>query len=568
MRLIGKFNRLIRNRTLWGAFAVLVSVSFVGAFSQTDGCMGPTSLGAGRIFGETISRQQFYAARHFAQGLRPAGGLSDEEFENLEQATWQRLAALRWAEKLDIFVSDDELNREIRRVPMFNREGTPWDGKYYRRIVRDQYGVSTSMFEEFLRQAIVLERMSHLLNLSVWVTPSETLNELRNWTDVFSLQYAVLRTDELAKFEDVTLDRQKDFYESHPDLFMEPEALRVRYVAFPVEAYLSDEPVDEAQVAAYYQAHGERLYGVKGTNGVAVTPPLDEVREKIEAELKRGAALAQARKEATDLVMALAPSRYSAGLPWDEAVQRKSLNVHTSEFFSAGQSVPGLAMASDLLDTAFSLVPDEPTRYFSGAMEGSNAVYVLAAHERRAASLPEFERALSRISASTRDTLVQMIAAEKAGETADKIRSSLAQGKSLADSLAVMEFTNAVSAVDSFSVYEERLRSFDMNQQDDQDDQDDDKAMPHAEKLLPLLGERMPGDLLDPVKTDQGYLLVVVTGRKPGDTAAVGFMRPSVHAELNREKVERLYPAWNRRLLALADFSKSAAPSEAGETAR
>ncbi len=71
--LITHFNKLIRNKIVWGAFAFIVVIAFVGtgmSFRGLDKASRERNA-EGKLFGQPVSSADFFKARYFAMGLRP-----------------------------------------------------------------------------------------------------------------------------------------------------------------------------------------------------------------------------------------------------------------------------------------------------------------------------------------------------------------------------------------------------------------------------------------------------------------------------------------------------------------
>ncbi len=554
MRMITRFNRMIRNRTLWAIFAAVVSISFVGMFSQTGGCEGhetrADSFPEGSLFGEDVSRDDFYRMRRYALNLGDAAGFSEEEEAELRTHIWSRLALLRHAETLGLDVSARELGKAIRDMPHFAGPDGQFDRNAYRSFVSSQFrGAPVRLFEENMRQAMVLQRATHLLDLSVWTPPTEVLNDMRDRADRFIVEYVLLRPEAVGDDPSLTVAQAKEFYESRSDLFAEPEKVSVRYVKFPVADYLDMTEATDELVEAYYRENLSSLYTSEGTNGTPVVRSLDDVRESIENELRREAAFRLARKDATDLVLALAPSRYSEGLSWDEAVGQRNLSVATSAFFSVSCDVPELSVEPEHLRSAFGLDAESPHRYFSGAIQGGDGMYVLAAHEQKPSYVPEFAEVAEQVMPLAMEQARRDAFAERANEVAVAIRTALAEQTGFSNAVQELDLDLEPVRTRPFSIHEETMRSFAMTEEDDADE-----AIPYAREIFDRLGYVDEGDLLDPIELKEGMLLVRVASREPGDPYSLEFMRSFIRDNLNREKTEILYHEWLRHMLALADF--------------
>ncbi len=549
--LITKFNRMIRSRVLWGAFAFLISVAFVFTFSEVGGCSrdGAAQRGVvGILFDQDVRHEEFLQARFFELGLRGNANLAAEEEERLTQEVWKRLATLRMAERLALRIGDEELSETIQRDRSFWVNDV-FSAQQYKQAVQRQLGIGISTFEDFLREQQTLDKMRQLAASMVWVSPLEMAERLRDLTDERSAAYVLVSREKHTPSVTLSEDEVRAFYQANTNLFVEPERVSVRYVQFdsaPSEKIPA--PTDEA-VSAYYEANRDELYSTADTNGGWIVTPLDDVRDAIVAKLRDEAAREAAMTAATDFAVALAPGRFAAGIPFDQAAVQAGVSIHTTGLFGAAETVPGLEVGEPFRRAAFALDPEDKDFYFSDAVAESNAVYVVAVDNRVQPFVPEFE--------SIRDavTPVAMTSAISEAFTANvaEIRSDILQrmGEGLGFAEAADAMGLGVTTTGVFSVY--------MGLPDE---------TPHANVLPSALISIGKDGLSMPVAVEDGSLLVCELSRKPAEAGMSQFLRPQLLQSLKRFRAASIYDAWRDALLVEAEFqdlTKRLAPADDDE---
>jgi len=188
--LITKFNKLIHKKIVWAAFAIMISVAMVGMFAPSTGRGKRSSVRSnsmGTVFGKPVSRREFNAASLFTRHFQPLPQMSDKEREDFNKQVWQRIAILKMADKMGVTVSKAELSARIQNDPALNVNGH-FDKNRYKLLVREQMHVLVPTFEEYLRQEMILRKMSALVTQSVWVSPLELDSSVKQLTDIFNVE--------------------------------------------------------------------------------------------------------------------------------------------------------------------------------------------------------------------------------------------------------------------------------------------------------------------------------------------------------------------------------------------
>ncbi|MBI3615782.1 MAG: peptidylprolyl isomerase [Candidatus Omnitrophica bacterium] len=117
---------------------------------------------AGFLFGRKIPFQTYQRALEAAthQAILTHGEKAHQEVSNEElgHQAWERLMLLREAKRLGIQVSDREIIEELKRWPIFQRDGQ-FDRVGYQAIVQYTLGTSPRAFEEEIRENLTLKKL-------------------------------------------------------------------------------------------------------------------------------------------------------------------------------------------------------------------------------------------------------------------------------------------------------------------------------------------------------------------------------------------------------------------------
>ncbi len=229
MMFIAKFNALIRNRWLWGAFAFLVVISFVGWGTQSVGPREEThkigKLEDGPVRAEDFQDAWFnaYVATSLMIG-RPMM-VNPRTDQALKKLAWRRLAAARKARAAGWSVSDAEVAALIQQQPQFQNEGR-FDHARYQAFLQNFLGgmsLSPVQFERYLKNEILLNKARQMLAPQVWVAPLEVEQVFHQLYDELKVSYAILSQSNLNYAVDVAAEEARAYFDAHREEFMIPE---------------------------------------------------------------------------------------------------------------------------------------------------------------------------------------------------------------------------------------------------------------------------------------------------------------------------------------------------------
>lgn len=533
--LITKFNRMIRSRVLWGAFAVLISISFVGFLGPRSGCGADQQNRGieGRLNGDEIPKGEFFAARFFEMGMGQRPPADEQGARRLRERTWQRLAMLNLAEDLGIKATDAEVAAVLQKEPSFAVNGA-FNQERYRAIVRSELGVDIPTFENYMRQDLTIRKLMSMLEAICWTTPSEIDERLANLTDLLQVEQVTLPREQYSGDVDVTSADARAYFTNNLARFEIPEQVSVRYVEFPLTNYLAAANLSDEEALDYYNDHIDDFTTID-TNGTSVPLPFDDVRSNILEKIEFEQTLFAARDHATEFVMELAPDRYGNARSFEEAADAYGLTISTTAYFSAYGDVPGLQVGPDFNDAAFALDASDPERYFSDAVAGETAAYVLASHDRRESRIPEFEEVAEQAMELAEQAAAREQFVESARKIRDKVQTVMGSGASFTQ--AAREFALSVTTTEVFSVYNGLTNE-----------------VAYADLLMRSVAALRENELTPVLPVEEGALIACVTSREPGDPLTKQYLKADVLQMLNRYRAGILFEEWREHLLAEADL--------------
>lgn len=543
MMFISKFNKLIRNKLLWGGFSFIIAISFVAMFTKTSSRQDEPQNKVGLLDGKAVGADEYKSA-YFNSYLtvslmfgKPMNVTPKVE-PALRKMTWRRLAALRAARSMGLSAGDDEVIAAIQQQPFFGENGRFSPERYQGFVNNFLAGMQTSekQFEEHIRQELVLSKARQILAQAVWIAPQEIEQIFHQLYDTFVISYAALNMDDIAHTVKVSEKEARAYFDENRKRFTIPELVSVKYVAFNVAPYMDENEVDDAAVRSYYDDHIEE-FTVKGTDDWENARPLGEVEVEIRAKLAWDAAESQTADLAADFEVALAPDKDGRAPGFEELAHAASLVVSTTKLFSVTDKIPGLAAGTEFNKAAFELraTPDE---YFSHPVKGRKTFYILAYNERLDSREPEFEEVRGKVMLAARENIV-VTRLEKLGqEIHDAIAADVAKG--IAFEKAAQKIGLEVFTSEPFSVKE----GF-------EDISDESGYFYDAVRSALALNS---GELTDVIPTRTGIVLAYVESRKTAERTVFESIKHDLGRYIKRKREEMVFGEWQDYLLAAAKF--------------
>ena len=545
---IQKFNRIIRNKWIWGAFAFAISGFFAFDFLLTGGDVRESSAVAGELGGEEIPVSLF---SRFAEDVRGFGRGRNTSLSNAEvnRSAWEKLASYEVAKKLGLVASDEEVRQSVSR--QFFGQGTGFDMATYERVLREN-GLTPEMYEAAEKRRITLMKLRMVLSdASRMVSPMELDTAINDVTDKLTVR--IVRFKDKAKAAPVLDDRAlKAYYDENTNSIALPDCVKVRYVKYQADApaRLKTFKISEDEMKDHYDATLNR-FETQTTNGV-VTKKFEEVKGVIERELQLIASIEAYR---TNLLFRAYPADGKADSKvsrLDQIAKEDNAKVLTSPRFALDGSryvagfmsrpaafAPGV---SGFLEAVAELDPESADLRY-GVVEGTNAVYLIERVSFEKAHVPPFSEAKGII---RRDAVADAKAKAFKAEV-DKVRAlaaaELAKGKAFDAKL----FGDAnVSTSITFSV--SSLSS---------------SAFPDSTYVAAPSMRLEKGQISDFIKTSMpGQALVVyLVDRKPGDASEAQMVRSQIRNELSQVTSFEYATEWSKWNLSRMNLKAGAGAS-------
>lgn len=567
--LISKFNKIIRNRMVWGVLIGLMGISMIAYFGGAHSIFDYISMQSGcsrsnhpvvkpdtvaMLDEKPVTEAEFRQARAdtylslcFLVGQKIA--LNDRVEKELRRRTWERIAALRQARELSIETGDDEVLAAITRDEKFMSEAGAFQPNRYQAFAQSilpQFGATKTDYERMVRDDVTLQKLQNTIGSSAWVAPYELDRAMSTYADTFTVKYVTLPESLVA--DTVKLDRKviEAYFEKNTNLFEIPPKVQVSYVIFdnPPENTFTN-AITAEEIEQYYDDN-RKAYRIESTNetasannsksetnqseSVETLRPLEEVRDEIRQTLAQAAARESALTRARDFSYALTPDRdgHAPTFTGLAADPQWKVPVQTSDWFSLREPVAGIPDSMAFKRAAFELEPDSEEAYSDG-ISGSNAAYVVHLLSRQEARVPSFDEVEAKVRPAAMKELQQEALRKKAETLRKEFLAALKAGKSF-DSLAADQRLG-VSTTKPFSSF----------------------TAPEELSDMPKLNEitsRSTGDITEPMLSTNGLMLAYIDRRVPALDEAKQAVYRQVLTSLARQRAKMVYNEWEQSLTA------------------
>lgn len=540
-----KFNKMIHNKWLWGAFASVVVVAFAGSdlISGRRQGGGGERGGVGTLNGERISFREFDLVR---RQIRMETTDKDDPNRDLDMEVWQRIAVLRTARELGLVASDEEVWQILRRDPAFVGKDGAFDSARYEMILANVLGISPQAYEEIRRNQLLVAKVEASVTAGAWGVPSVASEQARGMTDQFAVRVVTV-SNTFANAELAVSDEEiESFYKERLVTYHVPERVSVRYVTFAAPKYKDQVKVEEDDLRDFYDSHVDR-YQIN-TNGTSETLPFDDARKIVESEVR----LQGARELATDAAAEFADLFYQGGehrAPGDfeRLAAEQSLAVRTTGLFAADSLPFGIDRSSSFAQAAFDLDPESARDQYSDAVSGRDASYVLAFHQRLDAYDPPLAEVRERVKSEALAFARDRAFAEHLDKVRGTVDAELAKDRTLeaiVSELGLSIGTNmTVTAVDAF------------------------RLLPGGQNLAMRMTRMGPGDVSPAVFIENGAVFLQVVSRTAGEGLQQQVMTGQMASQLRNTTAEVVRDDWRRYTLGRMKLETTRPPAiDVGET--
>lgn len=544
--MISKFHKIIQSKIVWTAFAVLISVAFVGVYTGSKGSNQQARAQqenelAGRLYGEGITRSDFGKAKHYVfvnYSIMMGRQLSmnDEISELIDKAAWQRLATLKKAEQMGLSVTGEQVVQSIKRLPLFaNRQTGQFDKNEYDAFISSflpSVRMTAKNFESMMTENVLIQKATQSAAQGALVTEDEIKERFHLQSDLTTVEYALLPRS-LAGTPEVTEDDVQRYFNQNPKEFYMPETVLVNYVSFPVANFTADIPVADEMVAQVYENNKQRYLKPTAEEAPADAAPEYQPLEEVKESITEMITTELARRKAFDAADTFVAQLADSATAFDSAATAAGLTIENTPAFALTDTVKGIDPTAPFARAAFALENDE-THYYSDPVSGRDVVYVISLIKKQ----PTFPLAFSLVKDDAKEAATLGAIEQAYLVNTEKLHSEAKTTLATATSFADLVAQNGLEL--------ELLEPFNANTQSE------------GEFAYAIMGASFmfeAGSLIDLIPAGDEFILAYVSAKEPADEATtLPAIREELAESIHREKSGRMASAWQESLLVEADF--------------
>ena len=402
------------------------------------------------------------------------------------------------AKRLGIHVSDQERADRIRQFLPTAYNGDTFVGMdRYAAEVQSRFQMTVPVFEEQIRQGLLLEKFRKLVTDGISVGPGELQAEFRNRNEKVKLNYALIKPEDLAAKINPDDAEIRAAYEKNKSKYMVPEKRVVRYALADVNQIRQNTQVSDDELKVQYQQDIQQYQVPNRVHvdhillmTVGKTPAeVEEIRQKTEDVLK------QANKK---------------GANFEELAKKYSEDPGTKDkggdlgWITQGQTVP------EFEKVAFSL----PKGSISDLVKTQYGFHIIKVLDKETAHTKPFDE----VKDSIRSPLLLSKADKQAADIADKLSAAIRQSNKISLDELAKQFHLTVGETRPVSATEPILE------------------LGNSKEVKDAIFGQRPDEVSLPIHTDRGYLIVAVRGVLPAHQGTLDEVRDRVIAELKQQK--------------------------------
>jgi peptidyl-prolyl cis-trans isomerase D len=401
------------------------------------------------------------------------------------------------AKRLGITVSDQERADRIRQyLPTAFNNGAFVGMNRYAAEVQARFQLTVPVFEELIRQSLLTEKFQKLVTDGISVGPAELLDEFRYKNEKVKLDYALIKPEDLEAKINPDEAEIKAFYEKNKSNYQVPERRVVRYALVDVNQIRQGIQVSDDQLKVQYQ---KNIQDYQVPNRVHVEHILLMTVGKTDAEVD------EIKKKAEDVL-----KQARSGAKFEDLAKKYTEDPGTKDkggdlgWLVQGQTVPEFEKA------AFSLQKGQ----ISDLVRTQYGFHIIKVIDKETARTKSFDE----VKESLRAPLLLSQADKQASDTADQMSAAIRQSnKTSLDDLAkqyhlTVSETRPVSASDPLI------------------------ELANSKDAKDAIFRQRAGDLSLPIRTDRGYVVLVVKEIQPAHPGTLEEVRDKVIADLRRQK--------------------------------
>ncbi|UCH95397.1 MAG: SurA N-terminal domain-containing protein [Candidatus Aminicenantes bacterium] len=246
--------------TLW-----LVIIAFVGGFIVTDAFRGKDRVEMGLVYidddpvirGEEYQRQLLRQLQNFKERYKENFNKSMIARSGIPERTLQEMIQLTIilmeAEKLNIKVSDEELNNRIINHPMFQQDGKFIGETNYLRFLAEGLHMDVTEFEDQFKKQIIGEKLQELVTGPLVMDDDTLQDKYKKEKDQTQLDFITFKPERIKKDINVGDNELADYYEKNKEEFKSVEKRAAYVIAFKFDDYKKEAKITPKEIYEFFK---------------------------------------------------------------------------------------------------------------------------------------------------------------------------------------------------------------------------------------------------------------------------------------------------------------------------
>ncbi len=209
-------------------------------------------------------------------------------------------------ENENLQVSDNSVRAAIENLELFQNEETGFDRSLYARSVLS-LGMEPAYFEYQMQLDMLSEQLQSALAESTFVLDKEIEHIIGLKNQKRNITYTILSADSYMEEVVVSSEDIESYYKEHPQLYKEPEKVKIAYIDLDVSKLAETVQFEEVDLRAYYDANRDK-FNVQEQRGVTQLfakvdeDASDEEVEKVKARIDEIASIVKEGKTFEEVV--------------------------------------------------------------------------------------------------------------------------------------------------------------------------------------------------------------------------------------------------------------------------
>jgi peptidyl-prolyl cis-trans isomerase D len=497
-------NRKLGYRIFLGAVvAVLGGSMLLYLVPQTPGTGEAATDTVAKVGDQTVTlgeiRQQLAQIEQRNQVPKPLESLYARQI--LNQLVFEKELEFE-AKRLGINVSDQERADRIKQyVPTAFTGGTFVGMDRYSSEVQARFQLTVPVFEDLIRQGLLEEKFRRRVTDGISVGPAELQNEFRYKNEKIKLDYVLIKPEDLAAKLTPSDAEIRAEYEKNKVHYQVPEKRVVRYGLLDTTQLRRAVQISDDQLKVQYQSDIQQ-YQVP--NRVHVEHILFMTVGKTDAEVD------EIKKTAAD---ALAQTK-KKGANFEDLAKKYSQDPGTKEkggdlgWLTQGQTVP------EFEKTAFSLDKGQ----VSDLVRTQYGFHIIKVLDKETAHTKPFDE----VKDSIRAPLMLQEADKQASDAADQLAKAIRQSNKVSLDDLAKQYHLTVSETRPVGATDPVLE------------------LGNSKEVKDAIFRLRPEELSLPLRTDRGYVVLVVKQILPTHQGSLEEVRSQLIDDLKQEESAKL----------------------------